>query len=188
MRLLLLLLLVTLPGLAQELQMLARPPAGVPQDLPAKASGADYLPVNLGAQGRVLLRFFRVPRDEYGGDSYLDVLVPDGARWRRRSRQQVEAGGAPDDTWELRWLRPAEKQGPLITARSEDSLVVILFPGGLKGPVYLQVFSDFSTSISSTSAFLERDETGQTLVVEETIEPEGPKRRQEYRWTGKAWK
>lgn len=75
----------------------------------------------------------------------------------------------------------------MLTVRNSDQLRVLVFADGMRALRAVQDFSDFSTSISSTTADLGRDRSGVLTVTETYGEAGGPDRVTAYRWDGRRF-
>lgn len=92
------------------------------------------------------------------------------------------------------WLDTKRKRGPVLIARTSDSVRVHVFTDGLRALVCEQDFSDFSTSISATHTVFGRDKSGLLTVSEDYSErgdeegnPSENNHVTDYVWKGKGF-
>jgi hypothetical protein len=93
-----------------------------------------------------------------------------------------------------KWLNKTRKTGPVLIARTSDSVRVHVFTQGLTRLICAQDFSDFSTSLSATSANTEYDKKGVLVVTESYSEqgdedgnPSSNNHTTTYVWNGKKF-
>jgi hypothetical protein len=124
---------------------------------------------------------------------HLQILTPKGALLATHPL-------ADDFTTELgtdftaKWLNKTRKTGPILIARTSDSIRVHVFTQGLTRLICAQDFSDFSTSLSATSANTEYDKKGFLVVTENYSEqgdeegnPSSNNHTTMYVWNGKKF-
>lgn len=180
----------------------APPPTAVSTRMPAGAVSVRYETLQAGPDA-LAYHVFRQPRVRKASDLgagplpfqpfFVDVFTVEGGKPVFRYRARYEDEAEPESVT-LRWLRPAEKRGPILLVSGGFThwrrWVLVGLPDGPRTPrsAFTQEFlcgGEGETYLTQT--FDRTDGRGQLLVSEEWGAEGRPPRKRVYRWDGRRF-